>query len=157
MDRNYKIEIIVGLFMVLGIIAFTLLTLRVSGITTSEYDRDSNYHLYATFDNIGGLTTRSKVTMSGVKIGSVAGISFDRENQQALVELSINNNINFLTTDTSGSIHTSGILGEQYIELVSGADEEILEDGDYITFTQSALILENLISRFLFESGKDNE
>ena len=155
MDRNYKIELIVGIFMIICIVGFALLALNVSGITSSDYGNSGNYRIYASFDNIGGLTTRSKVTMSGVRIGSVTSISFDRDSQQALVQMSISNDIDFLTTDTSAAIQTSGILGEQYIELTSGADEELLGNGDKITFTQSALILENLIGRFLFERGKD--
>ncbi len=155
MDRNYKIEVLVGMFVILGLVAFTFLALRTSGLAVSDYGKSASYHLYAAFDNIGGLRPRAKVTMAGVRIGSVSSIDIDRDSQQAVVKLNVNSNINFLTTDTSAAIQTSGILGEQYLELVSGADEEILEEGDEITFTQSALILENLISRFLFESGKD--
>lgn len=155
MDRNYKIEVFVGLFVIIGLAAFAFLALRASGIAVTDYGNTATYSVSASFDNIGGLRTRAKVTMSGVKVGSVANIGFDRDSQQAVVQLNINDDIDFLTTDTSAAIQTSGILGEQYLELTSGADEEILEDGDEITFTQSALILENLISRFLFESGKD--
>ena len=155
MDRNFKIEIIVGIFIIVGIIAFSRLALEASGITTAQYTKKS-YNLYVNFDNIGGLNSKSKVTMAGVRIGSVGTISLDRESENALVELSINEDIDFLTTDTSAAILTSGLLGEQYIELTSGADEEKLSNSDYITLAQSALVLENLISRFLFERGKDN-
>ncbi len=155
MDRNFKIEIIVGIFIIVGVIAFSRLALEVSGITAAQYTKNS-YSLYATFNNIGGLNSKSKVTMAGVRIGSVGTISLDRESENALVELSIDEDIDFLTTDTSAAILTSGLLGEQYIELTSGADEEKLSNSDYITLTQSALVLENLISRFLFERGKDN-
>lgn len=155
MDRSFKIEILVGIFVVLGIAAFAFLALRTSGIAVTNYGNTNSYSLYASFDNIGGLRARSKITMAGVRIGNVGSIVIDRESQQAVVKLDIRSDINFLTTDTSAAIQTSGILGEQYLELTSGADEEILEDGDEITFTQSALILENLISRFLFERGKD--
>ncbi len=155
MDRNFKIEIIVGIFIIVGIIAFSRLALEASGITTAQYTKKS-YSLYVNFDNIGGLNSKSKVTMAGVRIGSVGTISLDRESESALVELSIDEDIDFLTTDTSAAILTSGLLGEQYIELTSGADEEKLSNSDYITLTQSALVLENLISRFLFERGKDN-
>lgn len=155
MDRNYKIEIFVGIFVILGLAAFAFLALRASGIAVADYGNSASYNLYASFDNIGGLRARSKVTMAGVRIGSVSNIVIDKASQQAVVELNVNSDIDFLTTDTSAAIQTSGILGEQYLELTSGADEEILGDGDEITFTQSALILENLISRFLFERGKD--
>lgn len=154
MDRNFKIEVIVGAFIVIGVIAFTLLTLEVSGVTKGRYLKDS-YHLYAEFDNIGGLNTRSKVTMAGVLIGRVNSISLNKESHSALVRLSVDNKVDFLSTDTSAAILTAGLLGEQYIELVSGADEEILADGDYISITQPALVLENLIGRFLFEQSKD--
>ena len=155
MDRNFKIEIIVGIFIIVGVIAFSRLALEVSGITAAQYTKNS-YSLYVNFNNIGGLNSKSKVTMAGVRIGSVGTISLDRESENALVELSIDEDIDFLTTDTSAAILTSGLLGEQYIELTSGADEEKLSNSDYITLTQSALVLENLISRFLFERGKDN-
>ncbi len=145
----------VGIFVVLGLAAFAFLALRASGIAVTNYSNANSYSLYASFDNIGGLRTRAKITMAGVRIGNVGPIVIDKSTQQAVVQLDINSDINFLTTDTSAAIQTSGILGEQYLELTSGADEEILEDGDEITLTQSALILENLISRFLFERGKD--
>ena len=155
MDRKLKLEIFVGLFVVIGIVAAAMLVLRTSGLTLTDYNKAENYRLYAYFDNIGGLTIRSRITMAGVRVGSVTDIVFDKEQQQARVEMGVRREIDFLTTDTSASIQTSGILGEQYIELISGADKELLEDGDTITFTQSAIILENLIGKFLFDAGEE--
>ena len=154
MDRNLKLELIVGVFILLGLFAFARLALEVSGFTLSSYAQDS-YRLYARFDNIAGLTPRAKVTMAGVNIGRVEAIQLDPNQQRALVAMRIDGDVNFLTTDSSAAIQTSGLLGEKYIELTSGADEELLEDGSHIEFTQSALILENLIGRFLFESGQE--
>ena len=154
MDRNLKLELIVGIFILLGLFAFARLALEVSGFTFSSYAQDS-YRLYARFDNIAGLTPRAKVTMAGVNIGRVESIQLDPNQQRALVAMRIDRGVNFLTTDSSAAIQTSGLLGEKYIELTSGADEELLEDGNHIEFTQSALILENLIGRFLFESGQE--
>ena len=154
MDRSVKLEIIVGTFILLGLIAFALLALQVSGFSLSIYTQD-DYRLYAKFDNVAGITPRAKVTMAGVNIGRVESIQLDKEEERAIISMRIVKDINFLTTDTSAAILTSGLLGEKYIELVSGADEEILQDGDHIEFTQSALVLENLIGRFLFESGQE--
>ena len=154
MDRNLKLELIVGIFILLGLVAFARLALEVSGFTFASYTQDS-YRLYARFDNIAGLTPRAKVTMAGVNIGRVESIQLDPNQQRALVAMRIARDVDFLTTDSSAAIQTSGLLGEKYIELTSGADEELLEDANHIEFTQSALILENLIGRFLFESGQE--
>lgn len=154
MDRNLKLELVVGVFILLGIFAFARLALEVSGFTISSYAQEG-YRIYAHFDNIAGLTSRAKITMAGVNIGRVEFIELDQEQQQALVAMRIDKAVDFLTTDSSAAIQTSGLLGEKYIELVSGADEELLGEGDFIEFTQSALILENLIGRFLFERGQE--
>ena len=154
MEKNIKLELIVGVFILLGLLAFAQLALQVSGFTLTAYT-DENYRLYAKFDNIAGITTRAKITMAGVTIGRVESVKLDPQEERALVTMRINQKIDFLTTDTSATILTSGLLGEKYIELASGADEELLGDGDYVEFTQSALVLENLIGRFLFEQGKN--
>jgi phospholipid/cholesterol/gamma-HCH transport system substrate-binding protein len=125
-----------------------VLALNVSGLNLSEQGK--GYKVYARFENIGGLTPRAKVSMSGVQIGKVTAIRIDTRMLMAEVEMEIFNEVDYLTTDSSASILTAGLLGEQYIGVVPGADVEVLGDGDYIEDTQSALVLEELIGKFLF-------
>ena len=142
------VEIGVGAFMLAGIAALLVLALNVSGLNLSEQGK--GYKVYARFENIGGLTPRAKVSMSGVQIGKVTAIRIDTRMLMAEVEMEIFNEVDYLTTDSSASILTAGLLGEQYIGVVPGADVEVLGDGDYIEDTQSALVLEELIGKFLF-------
>lgn len=134
--------------MLAGIVALLVLALNVSGLNLSEQGK--GYKVYARFENIGGLTPRAKVSMSGVQIGKVTAIRIDTRMLMAEVEMEIFNEVDYLTTDSSASILTAGLLGEQYIGVVPGADVEVLGDGDYIEDTQSALVLEELIGKFLF-------
>lgn len=134
--------------MLAGIAALLVLALNVSGLNLSEQGK--GYKVYARFENIGGLTPRAKVSMSGVQIGKVTAIRIDTRMLMAEVEMEIFNEVDYLTTDSSASILTAGLLGEQYIGVVPGADVEVLGDGDYIEDTQSALVLEELIGKFLF-------
>lgn len=145
--RIRVMEIGVGAFLLAGIVALLLLALNVSGLNLESKD---TYKVYARFENIGGLTERSKVTMSGVLIGQVSNIRLDKDALQALVEMEIQEDIDFLSIDSSASILTAGLLGEKYIGVVVGAEEEYLQDGDYFEDTQSALVLEDLIGKFLF-------
>jgi ABC-type transport system involved in resistance to organic solvents, periplasmic component len=142
------IEIGVGAFLLAGIAALIVLALNVSGLNLSEQVK--GYKIYARFENVGGLTPRAKVAMSGVQIGRVTAIRIDPRMLMAEVEMEIFDDVDYLTTDSSASILTSGLLGEQYIGIVPGADEEMLAEGDYIQDTQSALVLEELIGKFLF-------
>ena len=151
--RIKTVEIMVGLFMVAGFACLVVLALKVSGLAF-DADGDS-YKLYAHFDNIGGLTIRSKVGVAGVTVGEVTAITLDQESLSGRVEMEIDGRYRMLTTDTSASILTAGLLGGNYIGLVSGADEEFLQAGDLIEDTQSALVLEELIGQFLF--NKVNE
>ena len=146
--RMRIMEISVGAFLVAGIVALILLALSVSGLSTSG--QGDTYKVYARFENIGGLSVRSKVSMSGVMIGRVTNIDLDPEMLMARVEMEINEDVNFLSLDSSASILTAGLLGEQYIGVTVGAEEEYLKDGEYIEDTQSALVLEELIGKFLF-------
>ena len=151
--KTRTLELAVGAFLVAGFLAFAFLAIKVSGLTfTAPAD---SYRVYGTFDNVSGLTVRAKVTMGGVLIGRVTNITLDQETYRAVVEMAIDGNVKGLTTDTSAAILTSGLLGEKYIGLTTGADEEVLGDGGRITDTQSALVLENLIGKFL--SNKMNE
>lgn len=146
--RIRTLEIGVGAFILAGFLALVVLILNVSGLKVSQ--AEGAYKVYARFENIGGLTERAKVTISGVTIGQVTDISIDRQALMALVEMEINRDVDYLTLDSSASILTAGLLGEKYIGITVGADEEMLADGDQIEDTQSALVLEDLIGKFLF-------
>ncbi len=149
-----KAEILVGIFLIMGIAALVMLALKVSNIgATGESD---SYHLTAKFDNIGGLKIRSPIRMGGVLIGRVSGISLDPKNLTPVVTLSIFNSYHTIPSETSASILTAGLLGEQYLSLSPGGDSEILQEGDEIQDTQSALIIEELLGKFLFSSSSDD-
>jgi len=151
--RMRFVELSVGAFIVMGVIGLVLMALRVSGI--SAQGAGETYTITAYFENLGGLTERAKVSMSGVTIGRVTSIHLDTEDYVAVVEMEIHNNIATLTTDTSAAILTAGLLGEKYIGLTVGADDEYLQDGDEIEDTQSALVLEELIGQFLFSKAEE--
>lgn len=146
--RMRILEISVGAFIVAGALALIGLALNVSGLNVSNSDQ--TYTVYARFENIGGLTPRAKVTMSGVAIGEVSDIILDKDELMARVEMNIYGDVDFLSIDSSASILTAGLLGEQYIGISIGAEDDSLKDGDYIEDTQSALVLEELIGKFLF-------
>ncbi|TBU98917.1 outer membrane lipid asymmetry maintenance protein MlaD [Stutzerimonas kirkiae] len=147
--RIRTLEIGVGLFLLAGLLALLLLSLRVSGLTVANGE---GYKLYAYFDNIAGLTVRSKVTMAGVNIGKVTAIDLDRESYMGRVTLEIRKNVDILPTDSTASILTAGLLGEKYIGISVGGEDEVLKDGDTIADTQSSLVLEDLIGKFLLNS-----
>lgn len=151
--RIKSLELLVGAFLLAAFGALTFLALQVSGLS-SEMGKPS-YHVHAFFQNIGGLTVRAKVTISGVSIGRVEAISLDPKTQLARVDMAIDNNVNDISTDTVASILTAGLLGEKYIGLVPGADETYLKDGSKIEQTQSALVLEDLIGKFLFNKATE--
>ena len=146
-----KIEITVGLFVVVGMAALLMLAMKVSNL--SDFSSDDGYQVRAYFNNIGGLKTRSPVKMSGVLIGRVSDIGFDEERFQARVTIVIRPEFARIPSDTSASIYTAGLLGEQYIGLLAGGDEAVLTDGAEIRLTQSAVVLEELIGQFLYSQG----
>ena len=147
--RIRTLEIGVGLFLLAGVLALLLLSLRVSGLNVASTD---TYNLYAYFDNIAGLSVRSKVTMAGVTIGKVTAIDLDRESYTGRVTLEVQKDVDILPTDSTASILTAGLLGEKYIGISVGGEEETLGDGDTIRDTQSSLVLEELIGKFLLNS-----
>ncbi|GGK80705.1 outer membrane lipid asymmetry maintenance protein MlaD [Amphritea balenae] len=151
--RIRGVELGVGVFMLVGLISLIVLAVNVSGLSLNK--QEGSYKIYALFENTGGLSSRAKVTMSGVHIGQVTNISLDPDQLMARVEMQINADADFLTIDSSASILTSGLLGEKYIGVTSGADDELLADGDYIEDTQSALVLEELVGKFLFNKATD--
>ena len=142
-----KIEVLVGIFVAAGFAALFTLAMRVSNL--SAFDDSNGYNLKAYFQNIGGLKVRSPVTVSGVRVGRVAAIRYNPSAYKAEVILSMDGSSDYFPIDTSASIYTSGLLGEQYIALEPGAEDEPLRDGGTIEYTQSAMILEQLIGRVL--------
>ncbi|PKM31313.1 MAG: outer membrane lipid asymmetry maintenance protein MlaD [Gammaproteobacteria bacterium HGW-Gammaproteobacteria-11] len=153
--RTRTLELIVGLFILVGVLALLVLALRVSGLTVSA--TADSYKVYAHFDNIAGLTPRAKVTMAGVTIGQVTRIEFDKNRYTGKVEMAINGDVNTLPSDSTASILTAGLLGEKYIGISVGGEEQMLGDGDEIFDTQSALVLEELIGRFLLNTVNKDE
>lgn len=147
------VEIIVGIFVVIGFVAMFFLSMQVSNLSSFN-NNDEGYNIKASFENIGSLKVRAPVSISGVKIGRVTSIDFDAEAFEAVVTMNIQSKFNELPSDSSASILTAGLLGEQYIGLEAGGEEELLVDGSKIELTQSALVLEQIIGQFLF--SKDN-
>lgn len=148
--RIRALEMSVGVFLLIGIAALVVLALRVSGLTVST--QDNTYTLYAAFDNVAGLTTRGRVTMAGVTVGKVMQIEFDKETFTGRVAMAIDKDVDNLPTDTTASILTAGLLGEKYISLSVGGEDEVLKDQGVIYDTQSSLVLEELIGKFLMNS-----
>ncbi|KMM85853.1 phospholipid/cholesterol/gamma-HCH transport system substrate-binding protein [Pseudomonas taetrolens] len=148
--QNRTMEIGVGLFLLAGILALLLLALRVSGLSPAT--STDTYKLYAYFDNIAGLTVRAKVTMAGVTIGKVTAIDLDRDNFTARVTLQLEKRVDNLPTDSTASILTAGLLGEKYIGISVGGEDDLLKNGGTIHDTQSSLVLEDLIGKFLLNT-----
>ena len=146
-----NLEISVGAFVLVGILALVVLALNVSGL--SYRTNDQSYFLFARFENLAGLSERAKVSLSGVTIGRVVEIKLDTEDYVAVVKMAIDKSVS-LTTDTSASILTAGLLGEKYIGLSVGADDELLINADEIDDTQSSIVLEELIGQFLFSRSE---
>lgn len=147
MMQSRSVQIWVGLFVIAGMAALLMLAMKVSNIRA--FSGEEGYAITARFENIGGLKVRSPVTMAGVVVGRVSKIGFDKEIYEAVVTMSIDPRYDNLPQDTSASIFTAGLLGEQYIGLEAGGAEKYLHDGDRIQLTQSAVILEQLIGQFL--------
>lgn len=151
--QRKSFDIWVGLFVLLGAAALMFLALKV-GNMSSALSFDKTYPVLARFDNIGGLKPRAAVKSAGVVVGRVGDISFDDKTFQAHVTLDLEKRFQF-PKDSSAKILTSGLLGEQYIGLEAGGDMNNLAAGDRIVMTQSAVVLENLISQFLFSKVAD--
>ncbi|GAA0833777.1 MULTISPECIES: outer membrane lipid asymmetry maintenance protein MlaD [Marinomonas] len=153
--RSKRAELLVGCFIVLGLAAFVYLAVQVSGLGFAS--KKDTYQVVARFDDIGGLSDRAKVTIAGVTVGSVDSITYDKNLYMAKVTMNIESDVHNIPDDSSIAILTSGLLGEKYLGISIGADDKMLKNGDEIHDTQSALVLENLISQFLFNktSGSD--
>ena len=146
--QSRSIEITVGAFILLGIVALTFLVLQVSGLTFSDVRRDT-YTLSARFNNVAGLAPRAKVMVAGVAVGRVSAIHIDPLTVRAVVDMAIDKDVDYLTTDSIASIKTTGVLGEQYVSIAVGGAPDILQPGDTINDTQSAMVLEDLIGKFV--------
>ena len=152
MQRS-KNDLWVGLFVLAGAAALLFLALKSANLLTLNFN--SSYSVVAKFDNIGGLKPRAAVKSAGVIVGRVENITFDDKSYQASVNLAMESRYVF-PKDSSLKILTSGLLGEQYIGVEAGADEKNLAAGDVVKQTQSAVVLENLISQFLYSKAADS-
>jgi len=151
MNRS-TIDLWVGIFVVAGFGALLFLALKVGNL--ASFSTAQTYQVEAKFANIGGLKVRAPVKSAGVVVGRVASIHFDNESYEAVATLTLNANFKF-PRDTAAKILTSGLLGEQYVGLEAGGDGNMLKGGDRLRITQSAVILENLISQFLFSKAAE--
>ena len=151
MDRSPVRDLIVGLFVLAGLGALAYLSIRIGGYT---WHGQGGLKLYAGFDETGDLSVRAPVVIAGVRVGEVTGISLDK-NFRARVDLDLDPKLE-LSSDTTASIMTAGVLGNRYIELQPGGDEKILKSGDRISFTESAVILERLIGQLVYGVTKGN-
>ena len=151
MNRS-MIDLWVGVFVALGFGALLFLALKVGNL--ASFSTNQMYQVHAKFANIGGLKERGPVKSAGVVVGRVASIRFDNESYEAIVTMNIDSGYQF-PRDTTAKILTSGILGEQYIGLEAGGDGVMLKQGDRVRLTQSAVVLENLISQFLFNKAAE--
>ncbi len=153
MNRS-TIDLWVGVFVVLGIGALLFLAMKVGNL--ASFSTNESYLVQARFANIGGLKVRAPIKSAGVVVGRVADIRFDNESYEALVSMTLDAAYQF-PRDTTAKILTSGILGEQYVGLEAGGDGVMLKNGDRVRLTQSAVVLENLISQFLFNKAAETK
>jgi phospholipid/cholesterol/gamma-HCH transport system substrate-binding protein len=151
MNRS-TIDLWVGIFVVLGIGGLLFLSLKVGNLAT--FTTAETYNVHARFANIGGLKVRAPVKSAGVVVGRVGDIRFDNESYEAIVSMNLDQHYQF-PRDSTAKILTSGILGEQYVGLEAGGDGVMLKHGDRVRLTQSAVVLENLISQFLFNKAAE--
>jgi len=140
-------EILVGVFVAVGLASLFMLAMKVSNL--SDFSQGNGYTLTARFENIGSLKVKAPVTVSGVRVGRVTGIGYDSGEFNAVVTMEIDPQYRDFPMDTTASIYTAGLLGEQYIALEPGAEIDVLAEGDTIDYTQSALVLENIIGQFM--------
>ncbi len=148
------LDLWVGFFVAISIVALLFLALKVGNLSSAHLS--DTYVLQARFDNIGGLKVRGPVKSAGVVVGRITDIKFDTATYEAVVTMDIGGRYQF-PKDTFAAIYTSGLLGEQFIGFDVGGDEKMLKAGDTVTKTQSAVVLEKLISQFLFNKAADGQ
>jgi phospholipid/cholesterol/gamma-HCH transport system substrate-binding protein len=154
MINRKSLELWVGLFVAAGILALAMLAFKVGNLTSA--DVMNGYKVSARFDNVGGLKVKAAVTMAGVRIGRVSAIAFDNKKYQALVTMDIDGRYQNIPKDSSASILTSGLLGDQYVGIEPGGDETSLQNGDNFLRTQSALVLEKLVGQVIFNKAGES-
>lgn len=150
-----RVEIIVGLFIVLGMASLLMLALKVSDL--SNLGNSNGYEVTARFDNVGGLKVRSQVSLGGVKVGEVSRIDYDDDTYEAVVTLTIRERFARIPTDSTVSIFTAGLLGEQFVFLEPGGEDRFLKNGSELKITQSALVIDQLIGQFLFQKAAEEK
>lgn len=153
MNVNKHIEILVGVFMALGLLALFFLAMQVSNL--GALHMGDSYQVKAYFDNIGSLKVKAPVTMAGVEVGRVSDIVYDKASFQAQVTLNIYAEYDQIPDDTFAKILTAGLLGEQYVGLDPGGSETLLQEGGHIEITQSALVLEEIVGQFIFSKAEE--
>ena len=153
MFHSKSVEVGVGLFVAFGLAALFMLAMKVSNL--AAFSGGDGYDVLARFQNVGGLKVRAPVTMGGVRIGRVKAIDYDDRSYQAVVTLDLDPRWGRIPTDSTASIFTAGLLGEQYVSLDPGGDEEYLKGGGEIRLTQSALVLEQIVGQFLFSKASE--
>jgi phospholipid/cholesterol/gamma-HCH transport system substrate-binding protein len=153
MNRS-TIDLWVGIFVAAGLAALLFLALKVGNL--ASFSTSQTYLVYAKFANIGGLKVRAPIKSAGVVVGRISDIRFDNESYEAIVSMNLDANYLF-PRDTTAKILTSGLLGEQYVGLEAGGDGVMLKSGDRLRLTQSAVVLENLISQFLFSKAAESK
>ena len=153
MVQSRTVEIMVGAFMAVGLVALFFLAMQVSNLSSNS--NDEGYEVRARFDNIGSLKEKSPVTMAGVRVGRVSAVAFDPQSYEAVVTMVIDPEYDAIPDDTFAKIFTAGLLGEQYIGLDAGGSETYLKQGDELAMTQSALVLEEIIGQFLFSKAEE--
>ena len=154
MINRKSLELWVGLFVAAGILALAMLAFKVGNLTSA--DVMNSYKVTARFDNVGGLKVKAAVTMAGVRIGRVSAIAFDNKKYQALVTMDVDGRYQNIPKDSSASILTSGLLGDQYIGIEPGGEEASLKSGDSFLRTQSALVLEKLVGQVIFDKAGES-
>jgi len=150
--RKSAIDVWVGIFVAIGLLAALFLALKVGNMNAVSFQ--PTYTITARFDNIGGLKPRAPVKSAGVVVGRIADIRFDDTTYQATVTMTLERSYQF-PKDSAAKILTSGLLGEQYVGLEAGGSDQMLAQGNMVTQTQSAVVLENLISQFLYNKAAD--
>ena len=148
------LDLWVGFFVTIGIVAVLFLALKVGNLSSAHMSE--TYELQAKFDNIGGLKVRGPVKSAGVVVGRITDIRFDAATYEAVVKMTIDGRYRF-PKDTFASIYTAGLLGEQFVGFDVGGEEKMLQPGDTIAKTQSAVVLEKLISQFMFSKAADGQ
>ena len=155
MQQTRSVELGTGLFVLLGMSALFFLITQTTG--SDAFSTNESYSVTARFQNVGSLKPRAPVAMSGVTIGRVRDVRFDPVGLEAVVSFEIDSEYDQIPDDSDASILTAGLLGSQYIGLQAGGSEFYLEEGSEVQFTQSAVVLENLISKYLFNSGGNSD